>query len=144
MNLIFLFLLTFAVGCLASPTGAPDSETVCERMMPNHAGALPQEFPSPYQLVVSSKSIKSGEIISIEIQANEERSFKGFLLMARSNTVNIVGEFMRDENELLPFNFRGCSGVLNSAVTHSDNELKSKISFKWKAPENFNGIVHFG
>lgn len=144
MNLIFLLLLIFAVSCMSFPTGAPASQSVCDSMTPNHAGALPQESASPYQLVVSSNSIKSGEILTVEIQANDERSFKGFLLMARTNTENIVGEFMQDENELLPFNFRDCSGENHNAVTHSNNDLKNKISFKWRAPEISDGIVHFG
>lgn len=142
---LLILILSFAINCLASPNGAPALQSVCDDLTPNH-GVAAQESVGPYSLIVASPSkIKGGETIRIEIQAATGKSFKGFFLLTRTNEAEfrVLGEFLADEDEATPFNFRDCSGHTRNAVTHFNNELKEKISLKWKAPLNFEGSIHF-
>ena len=138
------FLISFVINSFGFPNGAPSTQAVCENLLPNHGvGAL--EFLSPFRLEVSSSLIKSGEILKVHIIAEEERNFRGFYLLARTNEENfqVLGEFFVDDDESSPFNFRDCYEKTHNAVTHSTRDLKNKMTFKWKAPENFDGSVHF-
>lgn len=141
-DILSFFLLTFVGRCLAYPSGAPAG--VCDSLMPNH-GQDPQDSISPFHLITSATSLESGETLRIQIQADDGISFKGFFLQARTNEeeYQIVGEFLEDEEETTPFNFRNCSDGFQNAVTHFDNQDKTKISFSWKAPQNFDGSIHF-
>lgn len=143
MNFVlFLVILNLAASCIASPGGAPQS--ACDHMTPGH-DVTAQEGESPFNIVVSKLSVEGGEIIDVEIQTTEEKFFKGFLLMARTNeeTYRVLGEFLAHEDEETPFNFRTCREGENNAVTHFNNNLKEKIKFKWRAPEGFAGTVRF-
>ena len=137
--LILLTLVAYSVG---SPVGAPAA--ACLSMTPNH-GVEAQTSESPYRLSVSETAVKGGEIIKVELLAQPENSFKGFLIQARTSgsEFQIVGEFLEDEDEATPFNFRDCASGTHNAVTHFSRDLKDKISFKWKAPENFEGSIQF-
>lgn len=144
MRILFLLSL-IVVSCRGSPNGAPATQAVCDQMTPNH-GVAAQESASPFRLEVSSTSVKSGEILSVQIISDEGRSFKGFYLKALTNdpeNPEVVGEFEADEDESTPFNFRDCSEKTRNAVTHASRDLKSKINFKWKSPISFGGSVHF-
>jgi Reeler domain len=144
MKAIFLLFFSLVAHCLGRPDGAPALQSVCENLNPSHNGIIAQDTPSPYRIVVSSTSVKSGEIIDVEIQG-EGRTFKGFFLLARTNEqeFQVLGEFLPDENEETSFNFRDCSGYTHNAVTHFNSELKDRISFKWRAPDIFDGSIHF-
>lgn len=139
-----LIVISFAVTkCLASPNGAPPA--ACESMTPGH-GFEAQTTISPYQLRTQQKAVKGGETVTVEIISTVAgRSFKGFLLQARTegDDYEIVGEFLENEDEPMPFNFRNCSTGIRNAVTHSNNDPKDRISFIWRAPENFEGPVRF-
>jgi hypothetical protein len=113
-------------------------------MTPNH-GFSAQSSESPYHLEVSSSSVKSGDVLKIQITSDEGKDFRGFLLLARTNEpeFQILGEFEADEDESTLFNYRDCYGKTRNAVTHSSRELKTKIGFKWKAPADFTGSIHF-
>lgn len=142
--LLALIVISFAVAkCLATPNGAPPA--ACESMTPSH-GFEAQTTISPYQLRTMQKTVKGGETITVEIFSTVVgESFKGFLLQARTESVDyeIVGEFLENEDEATPFSFRNCSTGIRNAVTHSNNDPKDRISFIWRAPENFEGPVRF-
>lgn len=125
----------------AFPNGAPAS--VCNTLRPNHIGIAPQDSESPFKLVISKTSIVGGENLTIEIQSPDELHFKGFFLVAfpSADTPKALGEFLADEETL--FNFRDCGDGSQNAVTHFNISMKRNISFKWKAPEDFTGLVHF-
>lgn len=108
-------------------------------------GVLPQESVSPFHLVTSSTFIKGGEIIEIEIQADEGRRFKGFFMLVRTNAdePQVIGEFLEHEDEQKPFNYRDCYDGSHNAVTHFSNDTKESIKLKWKAPDDFTGSAHF-
>lgn len=139
---IFLIVILFAK-VLARPDGAPESQTLCETLEPQH-GVNAQEGISPYRLVVSSTSVNAGESIEIEILTDDERSFKGFFLIAATKEESrIIGEFSEYEEEDTPFNFRSCSDGFHNAVTHFSSDPKRGIKFLWKAPKTFNGAIYF-
>lgn len=139
-----LIVISFSVTkCYASPSGAPPA--ACDSMTPGH-GFDPQTTISPYQLSVSQRSVKGGETVTVEIFSTVSgESFKGFLLQARTegDDYEIVGEFLENEDEATPFNFRNCSTGIRNAVTHANNNPKDRMSFIWRAPENFEGPVRF-
>lgn len=144
MKEVFILILFSSVKYYSAlPIGAPQS--VCDALRPSHDGIEPQESESPYQLIASKLSASSGETIGIEIQSKDQNNFKGFFLLAFTNEENpkILGEFFKDNDEVTEFNFRDCRSGSHNAVTHFNSELKHKISFKWRSPDDFEGHVHF-
>lgn len=147
---LFLYVvITLIEQFSAYPNGAPPS--VCESLRPNHRDLtdnttiIPQAIQSPFELVVSKLSATGGELIGIEVQAPAGDYFKGFFLLAftNENIPRIVGEFSKDEEDETAFNLRDCRSGSSNAVTHADPSEKQKISLKWRAPENFDGSIHF-
>lgn len=62
-------------------SGAP--EGACQSMTPQH-GVPPQSSPVPYTLALSSKAIRAGEQVQLEIKGNTpQHTIKGFLVQAR-------------------------------------------------------------
>jgi hypothetical protein len=143
-TLQFVLLIILAVKTLSSPSGAPDLQAVCDNLTPGH-GVAGQEDPSPFSLVISQTTAKGGETIRVEIQSSDGRTFRGFYIQARTNAAEfqMIGEFLEDESEASPFNFRSCGTGVNNAVTHANKDDKSSISFNWRAPENFVGTFSF-
>lgn len=143
MKTFFILILFSSIKYYSAlPTGAPES--VCNSLRPNH-GFEPQDSESPYQLIASRLSASGGETIGIEIQSGEQNFFKGFFLLALTNEENpkVIGEFLKDDDEETDFNFRDCRNGSHNSVTHFDNSMKQKISFKWRSPDDFEGSVHF-
>lgn len=136
-----LFLLFFASRSSAYPSGAPIQ--ACETLTPNH-GVEAQQSESPYRITTSATSVDGGETVLVEIEAEQGRPFKGFFLVARVNGANQnIGEFLLNEEETTPLNFRNCGDGIRNAATHANPELKPKISVNWKAPLNFAGNIRF-
>jgi len=131
---IVLFALVAQV--LSYPNGP--SNLACVTMTPNHGGAAAQTTTSPYQVTVSSQSVKAGETLTVTIGGS---AFKGFFMQARTNEEDyqIVGEFLSAD---IDFNLRNCTNTFDG-VTHASNVDKTSISFQWKAPEYFIGTIHF-
>lgn len=138
----FLLFVALARSCFSYPSGAP--LTTCESLTPIH-NVSSQESDFPYNLKVSSSEVKGGESVLVELQAEGDLTFKGFLIQARSEVENweILGEFFDDESNETPFNYRDCLTGVNNAVTHADNDTKQQASFYWRAPENFEGTIRF-
>lgn len=141
---IFLFVSLTAKLAMSSPSGAPATQAVCDSLTPGHE-VDSQQGPSPFSLVISPTTVKGGDIIKVEIQSSDGRTFRGFYIQARTTEAEfqVLGEFLEDENETTPFNFRSCGGRANNAVTHFSRDDKSSIRFSWKAPQNFVGTMNF-
>ena len=143
MSRVIILFLLISLNCDFSdqfPHGSPPSR--CTNMEPMHSGAITQESPSPYKLVVSEKVIGNGQQLKVEIRSDEPgRTFAGFLLQARTVTEPFVvdGLFVGGEE---PFNYLNCS-VPRSAVTNSNRERRESISFDWTAPREYTGKIRF-
>ena len=119
--------------------GSPVSR--CENMLPSHQGAVPQTTPSPYKIVLKETSIGNGQRMSVELKALENgRKFRGFLLQARTIDGRIIGQFQ--PNDEIDFNFLECNGF-RTAVTNSNNNEDSSLTFEWAAPMEFTGKIRF-
>lgn len=121
--------------------GAPASR--CETLAPSHQGLGSQAFPSIFDIIPSVDMIRPGDKMSVEIRSSvPDRSFRGFLLQARTltNPFEIVGQFQ--EQQPTSVVFRDCSG-LRTAITHSDNGQFTSRTFEWMAPTEFEGSVRF-
>lgn len=145
--LAFLLFISFAVTSRGSPSGAPATQEVCDNGLPNHGVAQQEGIPN-FALFPSKTYVIGGEIITIELKPSADNSnkiFKGFFLHARTvdGESHVVGKFFADEDEPNPFNFRHCDDGINNTVTHFNNEPKQKISFTWRAPVDFDGIIQF-
>ncbi|CRL04023.1 CLUMA_CG017141, isoform A [Clunio marinus] len=138
---ILIIASDFVTNSLALPNGAPES--ACATMTPQH-GVEPQTSESPFRIVVPKSNINGGEIIDVTIEVDPGRTFKGFFINAKTieDEPRVVGEFLGNDQEAISYNFRNCGGTSNTA-THSENELKSGITLKWKAPENYQGSIRF-
>jgi Reeler domain len=141
---LFLFFLSLAVSSTCSPNGAPATQAICDSLTPGH-GVDSQAGPSPFSLVISPTSVKGGETVKVEIQSSDSRTFRGFYIQARTTEeqFQVIGEFLEDDSEENPFNFRSCGSGTNNAVTHASRVDKTSISFTWKAPQNFIGTFKF-
>lgn len=143
---IFISLL-LTLNCISKGFSRSDgiNPSTCSSMSVSHDSFIAQEGECPFHILVSKTFVKVGELLKVVIQADEGRSFRGFHLQARSKVdgTKIIGEFLEDEKEKEKFKFRDCEAETHNAVTHSSNDLKQKISFKWKAPVNFEGEVNF-
>ncbi|XP_060778700.1 putative ferric-chelate reductase 1 isoform X2 [Neoarius graeffei] len=106
----------------------------CSNMIPSH-GTVAQTSAAPYTVTADSSSYKEGDTITVTLNATPG-SFKGFLLEARLVGGNsAVGSFsVVDSNS----QFLTCSGVSNSAVSHTSGSSKSQIQSTWKAPTSGN------
>ena len=145
MKSLLILFLGFSIKIIfASPNGAPDLQSICDSMMPGHVVDA-QKSVSPFHLMASKTFAEGGELIQIEIEPDDGRSFKGFYLQARTkeNTPRIVGEFSAVEGGQTSFNFRNCGLESHSTVTHADNQLKQKVTFNWRAPDDFEGVIVF-
>lgn len=119
--------------------GSPASR--CDNMTPSHQGAEPQTTPSPYKIVLTEKSVGNGQRLSVELKTSVDgRKFRGFLLQARTLEGSIIGQFQPKEE--IDFNFLECNGF-RTAVTNSNNNEDSSLTFEWAAPMEFIGKIKF-
>lgn len=141
MKLLRLLLVTFVLKYCSHFDGALASD--CSLWASQNL--VVQENADPFLILLSKTSAMGGEIIKVDIQAVEGKSFKGFHLQAQSKEdgTQILGKFIEDEGEQKSFTFSDCGTKTHAAVTNSSNHVNQKISFKWKAPENFEGEVNF-
>ncbi|XP_056379295.1 putative ferric-chelate reductase 1 [Hyla sarda] len=139
----FITLLICLAGGLDTVFGYPNGQisASCDSMLPVHGNNGPQSSVSPYNITVSNKTFSPGDVITVTIQSiSGTASFKGFLLEARSVGGNwITGTFTTtDPNAQI----LTCSTQANSAVSHTNNNLKTTISASWTAPQGA-GPVQF-
>jgi hypothetical protein len=140
-----MHLLTTAVVLLTSvvaygscySSGAPPSEEICSTLRPNHPGE-PQTETFPYKLVLDKREVKTGQNVTLGIRSNSQK-FKGFLVQARrvgaKDSDLPVGSWINDKNPASPSKTVNCGDLLDSAITHSNGEEKTRVNLKWTAPK---------
>lgn len=141
-NILVLFaVLAVCKNSHQHSRGAPESR--CETLTPSHTGLGSQAFPSPFEIIPSVDAIRPGDKMTVEIRSGEvDRSFRGFLLQARTLTTpfQIVGQFQ--EEQPTSVNFLDCSG-LRTSITHNSSAEFTSRTFEWMAPTEFEGSVRF-
>nr|XP_060612018.1 putative defense protein 3 isoform X2 [Anolis sagrei ordinatus] len=99
-------------------------------MLPLHMGTQPQTSPAPYEFLVSSPSFSNGQPIDVQITGSE---YRGVLLEARTFASPAALGFWQtppNNTQLL-----ACFGRPDSAVTHSNTNLKTKeATYTWFPP----------
>lgn len=142
MNQILVLTFLISVLCgnsLQHSRGAPISR--CVTLTPSHQGTLPQETPAPFKIFPRENSVGNGRTLSVEIRATEEgRTFRGYMLQARTTENVVVGQFKPVEGR--ESNFLDCTG-LATTMTNANNNEDSSVVFEWTAPLQFTGIVKF-
>ncbi|XP_053493075.1 putative ferric-chelate reductase 1 isoform X2 [Ictalurus furcatus] len=125
---LYLVLLGCVWVCESYPSGLVTSS--CDNMLPSH-GNNAQTSTAPYSVTASSTSYKEGDTITVTLSATSG-SFTGFLLQARLvGGSSVIGSFslVGSTSQLLT-----CSGLSNSAVSHTSKAGKTQLQSKWKAP----------
>ncbi|XP_013420216.1 ferric-chelate reductase 1 [Lingula anatina] len=105
----------------------------CVNLLPKHHGTNQQTGKAPYTLSVAKDTYKPGEDIAIELKS-QKIPFRGFQIMVHrreGDTEELIGNFTEFSTDSKPFKWY--SENIN-CLTHSDNEDKTKVQFKWKAP----------
>ncbi|KAL8586799.1 hypothetical protein ACOMHN_061312 [Nucella lapillus] len=138
---VLLALTLVPQGARAYPTGATLSE--CDSMMPNHrtASAQPANVNVPFTITPSKMTYYGGEKIMVTVTGGNTM-FKGLLLKAMTSSASFVGSFSAT-SQGSPVKFLGCSNMQNSAVTHTNRDLKTSVVFYWTAPSASVGNVTF-
>ncbi|XP_056379298.1 putative ferric-chelate reductase 1 [Hyla sarda] len=136
----FLTLLICLAGGLDTVFGYSNGQisVACDSMLPSHSNGVPQSSVSPYNITVSNKTFSPGDVITVTIQSVSGAAFKGFLLQAQSVGGNwITGTFSTTDSntQLLT-----CTQP-NSAVSHTSNSQKTKITASWTAPQGAGPVV---
>ncbi|XP_078515386.1 putative ferric-chelate reductase 1 [Lissotriton helveticus] len=115
---------------------------VCDSLLPNHGGSIPQTSQAPYTITVSSTIFSPGDQITVTLQANSGTTFKGFLLQAHTvGKSTTVGSFLVSDSSA---QILQCNSVQNSAVSHTSATAKSKVSAVWVAPSGLSQILFSG
>ena len=142
MKLFWFFLLSLISKTFSHPDEASTSLCNITRFS---QGFVAQKDGSDFLIKVSKSSVTSGEIITVEMEAKEEKYFRRFYLEAQSKAdeTQILGEFLKDEEEQAPVTFMDCGKKTQNTISYFNNDDTQKISLKWKAPENFEGEINF-
>lgn len=79
---VFIFIACVALpAAWAYSAGAPS--VACGDMVPQH-GVAPQQSSAPYKLLLSTKSVRAGNEIQLELKGNGKGdTIKGFMVQAR-------------------------------------------------------------
>ncbi|XP_055492611.1 putative defense protein isoform X2 [Leucoraja erinacea] len=109
---------------LALPNGAPLGS--CTSLMPSHSGTSPQTSDSPHTIA----AIYANNTVEVMIIGAD---YRGLLLQGREYGGDVaVGNWAK-----LPKNTKviSCFNIENSAITHSNAELKSgNTVYTWNPP----------
>ncbi|NWI90282.1 FRRS1 reductase, partial [Pitta sordida] len=126
---VILFCGIFLPGILGFPQ--TNTSIDCDSLLPNYE-VEPQTSAPPYIIAVAFDNFETGNEIQVTLEALGEAGFKGFNLQAREIDGDIpVGTF-----KITDPNTKGleCHNVTNSALTHSNSDVKQKITTTWIAP----------
>ncbi|XP_069825146.1 putative defense protein 3 isoform X2 [Dendropsophus ebraccatus] len=149
MDNFIRLLICAAAGGLVTVYGFQSGKvtSACDEMRPGHMKTKnrkidPQPSPAPYIIIVSNRTVFPEDIITVTITSTSgNETFKGFFLQARPvKKDEFSGTFsLSDPNntQLLQ-----CGSQPNTAVSHTNNELKTSIEAYWTAP-NKTGCVQF-
>ncbi|EDW61852.1 putative ferric-chelate reductase 1 homolog isoform X2 [Drosophila virilis] len=147
MSLLSLLSLAALLSCgsvRSLPQGAP--ETVCDTMLPFHAGGtvLPENSVSPFGIETSSSVIGQGQTLRVDVTgAPAGLSFGGFMIQARNRNppYQIVGQFSPSRDGTVKL--MNCENSVNNSATHSNAGPKPQVSLDWQSPVDFLGQVVF-
>ncbi|XP_058255509.1 putative ferric-chelate reductase 1 isoform X1 [Hemibagrus wyckioides] len=130
---LFLVLLGCVGVCESYPNGQVTASCGGD-MVPSH-GRSAQTITPPFTITADSSMYKEGDTITVTLSATSG-SFSGFLLEARwvggSSGIGAFSVLNSNAQTL------SCSGVSNSAVSHTSRSPKTQIQTKWKAPTSGN------
>ncbi|CAM4614817.1 unnamed protein product [Caretta caretta] len=109
----------------------------CDTMLPHHGGE-PQKSTPPYVIAVSFDKYDPGNEIQVTLAGIAEHGFQGFHLQARELEGDTpVGSFkITDPNTQA----LACHNVSNSAVSHTNSEVKHKVTTTWIPPLDTKSI----
>lgn len=116
-NIFIVAAVCLVASTSAHKDGAPRS--VCRSLTPHHSKSHPQPNSPPYLLVLSlsRNSLKIGATLTITLKSEfPEVGFRGFLVQARNENEEPVGEFtvlreFSDISQLLDCSNRGVSVI---------------------------------
>lgn len=136
----FVFILSFISRIEAFPNGAPQS--VCASMTPGH-GVATQQSSSPFVTTTPNGEIAlPGSPVQLELRPqNGDTAFRGYFVMAfdRADDSKPIGTFQQPmDGKLID-----CSGGMQNAVTHSNNNDKKSVKIEWTPPSDYSGQVVF-
>ncbi|XP_059380150.1 putative ferric-chelate reductase 1 [Carassius carassius] len=127
---MFLYVLLCCVGVVHC-YGNGRVSSVCGSMMPNH-GSNAQTSTAPFTVTADKITFKEGDQITVVLNSQSGKQFKGFMLQARQvGSTTSIGTFNVVDNiaQLL-----SCDGAANRAVSHTSDSSKSTVQAKWTAP----------
>ncbi|XP_072556165.1 putative ferric-chelate reductase 1 [Paramormyrops kingsleyae] len=106
----------------------------CNTMEPQHK-TTGQTSQAPFSISVHPTTFRKGDVIAVTLQAGPN-PFKGFLLQARRvGQTKPLGTFTVRKSDAQLLN---CSGLNNSAVSHTSASLKTSVTALWTAPVTGN------
>ncbi|XP_070969707.1 putative ferric-chelate reductase 1 [Oncorhynchus clarkii lewisi] len=109
----------------------------CDTMLPQHGSPTPES--GPFSVPKHFCSSAAGDETIVSLKAGPATTFKGFLLEAREQDGPPAGTFTL----LTPAHSRllQCGGNPAAAVTQPNNQAKTFIEAKWRAP--YKGVFYF-
>ncbi|XP_052331113.1 putative ferric-chelate reductase 1 isoform X2 [Oncorhynchus keta] len=119
-------------------SGGASNTMSCDTMLPHHGSPTPES--GPFSVPKHFCSSAAGDETIVSLKADPATKFKGFLLEAReSQDGPAVGTFtlLTPAHSLL----LECSGNPAAAVTQPNNQAKTLIEAKWRAP--YKGVFYF-
>lgn len=126
-------LVAMVIGVYSYGTGPPSSK--CDDMFPGHNVPTQSTIP-PYTLNISKTTYSPNEQLRVTLSGS---SFKGFMIQARPSVDDFTtfGTFAATEHASNP-----CS-VGKVAVAHTDDDIKTSLTFDWTAPSTNVGNIVF-
>ncbi|XP_073846110.1 putative ferric-chelate reductase 1 homolog isoform X2 [Musca autumnalis] len=140
--IFILHLTTWMPHISTLPQGAP--ETVCDTMLPFHAGGIaPATTKPPFRIETSTTTIGQGQTLRVDIiGVPSGLTFGGFMIQARSTSGNqVIGQFNLPEDGLSKL--MNCDNSVGNSVTHTNTSPKPEISLEWQSPVDFEGEIVF-
>ncbi|KAM9440359.1 putative defense protein 3 [Clarias gariepinus] len=112
------------------PTGAPSAR--CVDMKPGHDVSA-QSGSSPYTIMVSNTTFSTNQTIKVMIHGPV---YIGLLLQARSgSSTDAVGTWGTPPSNT---QYLTCSGISQSAITHSNKNSKNSEIYTWIPPASLD------
>nr|XP_032660876.1 putative ferric-chelate reductase 1 homolog [Chelonoidis abingdonii] len=106
-------------------------------MLPHHGGE-PQNSTPPYVIALSFDKYDPGNEIEVTLEGTADHGFQGFHLQARELEGDTpVGSFKITDPSTQAL---ACHNVSNSAVSHTNSEVKHKVTTTWIAPLDTKNI----
>jgi hypothetical protein len=133
--LVAVLIAVFGVlGAVGFPHIAP--KQACWSMRPSHRGS-PQTSTAPFRILAPA-TYRPGQELEVTLNATGSRTFKGFLLEARTTrgAADTVGTF----RAINPATQVYCD---NEALCHNSAHQKTLIKGMWRAPATAVGPIVF-